>query len=89
MSEKKIYEHPKCRTCGSELTMDLNNDYFCMKSIIREEKHDDHFPNPFTLVRKEDLNWLYTFGISRAWHDGNKHTKKKLDLIKERYKLDE
>ena len=49
------YEHPKCRTCGSELTMDLNNDYFCMKSVIHEEKHDDHFPNPFTLVRKDLL----------------------------------
>jgi len=46
---------PKCKTCGSELSMDLNNDYFCMKSVINEEKHDDHFPNPFTLVRKEDL----------------------------------
>ena len=47
-------EIPKCKTCGKELSLDLNGDYFCMQSVIMEEKHDDNFPSPFiTITRKE------------------------------------
>ncbi len=82
------YEHPKCRTCGSELTMDLNNDYFCMKSVIREEKHDDHFPNPFTLVLKEDLKWLFEISYD-GWCGTNTKTEERIRKMEERYKIDD
>jgi len=46
---------PKCKTCGNELSLDLNGDYFCLKSVMLEEKHDDNFPSPFIIIKKTDL----------------------------------
>lgn len=51
--------------------------------------HSDNVLNTHILVRREDLQWLYTFAISRSWHEGNKRLKNKLDLIKEKYLSEE
>jgi len=55
---------PKCKTCGSVLFLDLNGDYFCMKSVIIEEKHDDCYPSPFIQVKRDDLQELYNFIVN-------------------------
>jgi len=50
---------PKCKTCGQELSLDLNGDYFCLRSVVSCENHDDTYPSPFITIEKKDLKKLY------------------------------
>lgn len=53
-------------------------------SLIREEFIKwlkEVFPND-KLVKREDLEWLFSCAEKRVWHDGNKHTKEKLQDIR-------
>ena len=49
-----------CKTCGSELTRDLNDDLFCMRGVIIEEKHDDYIPRDWVKVLKADLEFIFS-----------------------------